>query len=189
MNRLVKPLCSCTRANNPRPVRVGFVVDRVTMGQVLSRRISVFSFHLHSINSPYPLSSVLRPLYKRGSFSSSKYSSFHNSNVFGSCIIHILYPECAKIKKKNNSGSKRLTTFSHMSQITTRVMWRPSTSNITHIGHTLCRTVTGRLGRNSRCADGRYSESDGHSTKGRVVVNVSQTDGRGLHIRLSSFIY
>ena len=24
----------------------------------------------------------------------------HNSNVFGSCIIHILYTGCAKIKKK-----------------------------------------------------------------------------------------
>jgi len=24
---------------------------------------------------------------------------FHNSNIFGSCIIHILYTECAKIKK------------------------------------------------------------------------------------------
>jgi hypothetical protein len=33
-------------------------------------------------------------------FSSSKRSLFHNSNVFGSCIIHILYTECAKIKKK-----------------------------------------------------------------------------------------
>jgi hypothetical protein len=34
---------------------------------------------------------------------------FHNSNVFGSCIIHILFTECAKIKKNNaNSGSKRL---------------------------------------------------------------------------------
>ena len=32
---------------------------------------------------------------------------FHNSNFFGSCIIHILYTECAKIKK-NNSGAKRL---------------------------------------------------------------------------------
>ena len=29
-----------------------------------------------------------------------KFSLFHNSNVFGSCIIHILYTECAKIKKK-----------------------------------------------------------------------------------------
>ena len=25
---------------------------------------------------------------------------FHNSNIFGSCFIHILYTECAKIKKK-----------------------------------------------------------------------------------------
>jgi len=32
---------------------------------------------------------------------------FHNSNVFGSCIIHILYTGCAKIKK-NNYGTKRL---------------------------------------------------------------------------------
>ena len=41
-------------------------------------------------------------------FFSSKYSLFHNANVFGSCFIHILYTECAKIKKKNNSGAKRL---------------------------------------------------------------------------------
>ena len=40
-------------------------------------------------------------------FSSSKCSLFHNSNVFGSCIIHILYTGCAKIKK-NNSGAERL---------------------------------------------------------------------------------
>jgi len=32
-------------------------------------------------------------------FSSSKCSLFHNSNIFGSCIIHILYTGCAKIKK------------------------------------------------------------------------------------------
>jgi len=41
-------------------------------------------------------------------FFSSKCSLFHNSNIFGSCIIHILYTVCAKIKK-NNSGAKRLT--------------------------------------------------------------------------------
>ena len=33
-------------------------------------------------------------------FSSSKCSLFHNSIVFDSCIIHILYTGCAKIKKK-----------------------------------------------------------------------------------------
>jgi hypothetical protein len=32
-------------------------------------------------------------------FSFSKCSLFHNCNVFGSCIIHILYTECGKIKK------------------------------------------------------------------------------------------
>jgi len=47
-------------------------------------------------------------------FFSSKCSLFHNSNVFGSCIIHILYTGCAKIKKKN-SGAKSLTASSWMS--------------------------------------------------------------------------
>jgi len=32
--------------------------------------------------------------------SSSKCSLFHDSKLFGSCIIHILYTWCAKIKKK-----------------------------------------------------------------------------------------
>jgi len=40
-------------------------------------------------------------------FFSTKCSLFHNSNVFGSCFIHILYTGCAKIKK-NNSGPKSL---------------------------------------------------------------------------------
>jgi hypothetical protein len=40
---------------------------------------------------------------------SSKCSLFHNANCFGSCIIHILYRECAEIKKNNNSGAKGLT--------------------------------------------------------------------------------
>ena len=32
-------------------------------------------------------------------FFSSKCSWIHNANLFGSCIIHILYTECAKIEK------------------------------------------------------------------------------------------
>jgi len=43
-------------------------------------------------------------------FFSSKCSLFHNSNVFGSRIIHILYTGCAKIKKK--SGAKKLINIS-----------------------------------------------------------------------------
>ena len=44
------------------------------------------------------------------SFFSSKCSLFHNANLFGSCIIHILYTGCAKIKK-NNSSAKGLITY------------------------------------------------------------------------------
>ena len=43
-------------------------------------------------------------------FFSSKCSLFHNANLFGSCIIYILYTECVKVKKKNNSGAKVLIT-------------------------------------------------------------------------------
>ena len=46
-------------------------------------------------------------VYTLGFFSFSKSSLFHNSNVFGSCIIPILFTVCVKIKKKN-SGAKRL---------------------------------------------------------------------------------
>ena len=49
--------------------------------------------------------------FKHGTYSpfffSSKCSLFHNSNVFGPCIIHILYTGVLKLKK-NNSGPKRL---------------------------------------------------------------------------------
>ena len=43
----------------------------------------------HGINSPF-----------------FKCSLFHNSNIFGSCIIHILYTGCAKIKINNSSAKK-----------------------------------------------------------------------------------
>ena len=39
-------------------------------------------------------------LYTLRFFFSSKCSLFHNANLFGFCIIHILYTEFAEIKKK-----------------------------------------------------------------------------------------
>ena len=42
---------------------------------------------------------ILNMLYTLRFFS-SKCSLFHNANLFGSCIIHILYTEGAKLKKK-----------------------------------------------------------------------------------------
>jgi len=38
-------------------------------------------------------------VYTLSSFSSSKCSLFHNSNVFDSCIIHVLYTGRVKIEK------------------------------------------------------------------------------------------
>ena len=55
-------------------------------------------------------------------FFSSKCSLFHNANLFGSCIIHILYTGYAKIKK-NNSGAKGLNNICNSSL-------HPITSNI-----------------------------------------------------------
>jgi len=43
-------------------------------------------------------------------FFSSKCNLFHNFNIFGSCIIQILYTGRAKIRK-NYSGAKRLSFF------------------------------------------------------------------------------
>ena len=54
-----------------------------------------------------------RALYSPFFFLSSKYSLFHNANLFGSYIIHILYTGCVKIKKKNNFGAKGLKVEFH----------------------------------------------------------------------------
>ena len=70
-------------------------------------------------------------------FFSSKCSLFHNSNVFGSCIIHILYTGCAKIKK-NNSGAKTLSSLTlafifvlilHSSVATHRIIFLPTSGS------------------------------------------------------------
>ena len=57
-------------------------------------------------------------------FFSSKYNLFHNANLFGSCIIHILYTGVMKFKKKNNSGAKVLTDFTPL-QLMTLVHLQP----------------------------------------------------------------
>ena len=72
-------------------------------------------------------------VYNLHFFLSSKCSLFHNSNVFGSCIIHILYTVCAKIKKKTNSGAKRLKdTIKPRQDITHKC---PVPSNYFHTTH------------------------------------------------------
>ena len=50
-------------------------------------------------------------LYTLRFFFSSKCSLFHNANLFGSCIIHILYTECAKIKRKKSFRRQRVKAY------------------------------------------------------------------------------
>jgi len=47
---------------------------------------------------------------------------FHNSNVFGSCIIHILYTDVLKLK--TNSGAKRLIQpDSHLQRVLYQILY------------------------------------------------------------------
>jgi len=55
-----------------------------------------FILYIYSTNIG---TNILNMVYTLRFFSFSKCSLFHYSNVFGSCIIHILYTGCAKINK------------------------------------------------------------------------------------------
>jgi len=57
-------------------------------------------------------------------FFPSKCSLFHDANLFGSCIIHVLYTRCAKLKK-NNSGAKGLSM-----KLQKRFKKRPKTNSV-----------------------------------------------------------
>ena len=71
--------------NDPYRVRTAPLTSKCCILYIYSTNIGTEYFK-YGINSPF--------------FFSSKCSLFHNSNVFGSCIIRILYTGCAKIKKK-----------------------------------------------------------------------------------------
>jgi len=68
-----------------------------TIVAVPHRKPRIVAFYVF-IQQIYVL--IFQTWYILSVFISSKCSLFHNSNVFGSCIIHILYTGCAKIKKK-----------------------------------------------------------------------------------------
>ena len=59
-----------------------------------SKRCILYIYSTH-IGTEYFKHGIYSPFF----FSSLKCSLFHKSNIFGSCIIHILYTGCAKIKK------------------------------------------------------------------------------------------
>jgi len=58
----------------------------------LNSKRSILYIYSTNIGTEYFKHDIYSPF-----FLSSKCSLFHNSNVFDSCIIHILYTECAKI--------------------------------------------------------------------------------------------
>ena len=68
----------------------------------LTSKRSILYIYSTNIGIEYFKHSIYSPFI----FSFSKCSLFHNSNVFGSCIIHILYTGCAEIKKKIIPASK-----------------------------------------------------------------------------------
>ena len=77
------------------------VINRLTpndpyMGRTAPLTSKRFILYIYSTNigTEYFKHALYSPF-----FSSSKCSLFHNANLFGSCIIHILYTGCAKIKK------------------------------------------------------------------------------------------
>ena len=84
------------KPNEPSRGRTAPLTSKRCILYIYSTNIGTEYFK-HGIYSPF--------------FSSSKCSLFRNSNIFSSCITNVLCTGCAKIKKKNNFGAKRLRTY------------------------------------------------------------------------------
>ena len=86
--------------------------------------VVVLSYSRHNpmpkamLRAEYFKHAVNSPLF----FLFSKCHLFHNATFFGSCVIHISYTECAKIKKKKKSGAKGLTERDCKCCVTQRVV-------------------------------------------------------------------
>ena len=69
-------------------------------------------------------------VYSLRLFFSSKCSWFHNSNVFGSCIIHILYTGVLKLKKKFRRQKLSRVFISFRCPLATRILTGFTTSQV-----------------------------------------------------------
>ena len=65
----------------------------------LTSKRCILYIYSTNIGTEYFKHDTYSPFFLNAVCFSSKCSLFHNSNVFGSCIIHILFTGCAKIKK------------------------------------------------------------------------------------------
>ena len=82
LGRTLIPAINRLTSNDPYMGRTTPLTSKRCILYVYSTNIGTEYFK-HALYSPF--------------FSSSKCSLFRNDNLFGSCIIHILYTECAKI--------------------------------------------------------------------------------------------
>ena len=80
------------KPNGPYRGRTAPLTSKRCILYIYSTNIGT-EFFKHVINSPF--------------FSSLNCSLFHNCNLYGSCIIHILYTGVLKLK--HNSSAKRLS--------------------------------------------------------------------------------
>ena len=82
----------------------------------LTSKRCILYIYTTNIETEYFKHGVCSPFF----FLSSKCSLFHNSNVFGSCFIHILYTGCAKIKKIIRASKVKLkqsgSAYSHVNK-------------------------------------------------------------------------
>jgi len=74
------------------PLQVG--VDPLTRTALLTSKRCILYIYSTNIGTKCFKHGIYSPF-----FPSSKCSLFHNSNIFGSCIIHILYTGVLKLKK------------------------------------------------------------------------------------------
>ena len=95
-NGLCQPMCSAFDTKLSRWLTLWRLTTHI--GVVPHRSPLNVAFYIF-IQQIYVLN-ILNTVYTLRFFFLSKCSLFHNYNVFGSCIIHILYTGCAKKLKK-----------------------------------------------------------------------------------------
>jgi len=64
---------------------------------------------------------------------------FHNSNLFGSCVIHVLYTGCAKIGKKKKFRRQKITTLKTLRYVS---VLRPSSGSYIFLARVTLEIIT-----------------------------------------------
>ena len=101
-------------------------------------------------------------LYTLRFFFSSKCSLFHDANLSGSCIIHILYTGCAKIKKKKYFLPQRVNRFKFSFLSTCNWQLATCTALATHLCHLSAATSSTVSSFVSLAENQRYRQTDVH---------------------------